>query len=218
MKLDNDILLIDKPKGISSFDCIRILRQKLNIKKMGHAGTLDPLATGLLIIGIGNGTKKLTKLIGLRKTYDVDILLGERTTTGDLEGEVIEEAVVGNISDSKIKKIFTSMEGEIVLPVPLYSAIKKKGKPLYKYARMGKKVELPVKNMKVYSISFINFQKIDKYAILTATMNVGSGVYIRSLVEEFGKRVGVPATVKDLRRTKIGEFDVQNAITIDKKI
>jgi len=143
---DSEILLIDKPGGISSFDVIRKLRKKTGIRKMGHSGTLDPLASGLMIIGIGKGTKKLTDLIGLSKIYKVEILLGKKTDTGDLEGKTVEEKKVTKVDIEKVEKILTDLKGEPELAVPYYSAIKVKGKRLYKMAREGKKgVKIPVK-------------------------------------------------------------------------
>ena len=125
--LPENILLIDKPKGITSFDVIRELRKKLGIKKMGHAGTLDPLATGLMIIGIGDGTKLLKDYFGLPKTYRTEILIGKQTTTGDLEGEVVKETTVHKIDMKKIERILKEITGTIELPVPLYSAVKVDG-------------------------------------------------------------------------------------------
>lgn len=210
-KADAEILLIDKPKGITSFDVIRRLRKKLNIRKMGHAGTLDPLATGLLLIGIESGTKKLKDLIGLPKVYEAEILLGKKTTTGDLEGEVIESKKVEDLEEEDVVKVLEGMLGDLQLPVPIYSAIKKEGKPLYKYARAGEKVEIPIKTMKIYTMELLDMFPLDSMYVLSVRMEVGSGTYVRSVAEDVGKRLGIPATVKELRRTKVGEFDVKNA-------
>lgn len=211
---NKDIILIDKPKGITSFDVIRKLRKKLGIRKMGHAGTLDPLATGLLLIGVGAGTKKLADLIGLPKTYESDILIGKRTTTGDMEGEIVESLKVESLKPGEVKEVFDGMVGVLELPVPLYSAIKKEGKPLYKYARSGKEVEVPVKNMEIRAIELLDVICGDGECVLSVQMDVGSGVYVRSIAEEVGRRLGYPATVKELRRTKVGEFDIKDASKI----
>ena len=205
------LLLIDKPKGITSFDVIRRLRKKMNIKKMGHAGTLDPLATGLLIVGVGSGTKKMKDLIGLPKVYEAEILIGKRTTTGDMEGEVVESKKVENLKTEDVVGVLKGMTGSLQLSVPIYSAIKKGGKPLYKYARGGKDVDVPIKTMRIYNIKLLQMFPVDNGYILSVEMKVGSGAYVRSIAEEVGKRLGFPATVKELRRIKVGEFDVQDA-------
>lgn len=202
-------MLIDKPVGITSFDCIRRLRKKLGKVKMGHAGTLDPLASGLMLIGIGEGTKQLQSLLGKDKTYVADVVLGEKSTTGDSEGEIIEKKEVGNIDETEIRSVLASLVGEIELPVPAFSAIKRKGKPLYKYAREGRldEVEIPIKKMR---IDRIDLKEIDGN-ILVVEMDVGSGTYVRSIAEEIGRRLSLPARLNKLRRTRIGEFRVEDA-------
>jgi len=210
-ELPKDIILIDKPKGITSFDVIRRLRKKLGIKKMGHAGTLDPLATGLLVIGVNDGTKKLKDLIGLPKTYETDILLGRSTTTGDMEGEVVESKEVKDLDIGDVEKVIEGMVGVLELPVPIYSAIKKEGKALYKYARSGEEVDVPIKKMEVYKIELIGTSFSEGEYVLSVRMDVGSGTYVRSVAEEVGRRLKYPAVVKELRRTKVGEFLVEDA-------
>ena len=206
-----NIILIDKPKGISSFDVIRILRKKFGVRKMGHAGTLDPLASGLMIVGVGEATKKLAELIKLPKVYDAEILLGKKTATGDLEGEVLEEKKVGDFDEEKIRKILDEMIGKLKLPVPAYSAVKVGGQPLYKKARRGEKVAPPEKEMEIFWIKFSGCFQEGDYRVLKFEMEVKSGTYIRSVAEEIGRRLGLPATVKELRRTKIGDFELKNA-------
>lgn len=207
--MQDNIILIDKPKGVTSFDCIRILRKELGIKKMGHAGTLDPQATGLMIIGIEKGTKKLNDYLKLSKTYEATILLGIKTDSGDLEGNVLEEINLedGNFSKKKIEDAVAVLVGENELAVPIYSAIKRGGKPLYEYARKGLEVEIPIKKMTVLDANVLSVD----FPYIKVFFNVESGVYIRSLVEEFGKTLGVPAVLSDLRRTSIGKFNVEGA-------
>ncbi len=211
MKENENLLLIDKPKGITSFDVIRQLRKKIGIKKMGHAGTLDPLASGLMIIGVEKGTKKLADLIGLDKSYTAEILLGTKTDTGDLEGKVIEKKEVPELTREKVEKVLKSLEGENELEVSLYSAIKKAGKPLYKYAREGKEIEKPKRIMKVYKARLIDLETELPSVVVTVEFDVASGVYIRSLAEELGERLGTVATLQNLRRTKIGDFKIEEA-------
>ena len=205
-----EILLVDKPKGMTSFDVIRALRKKFGIEKMGHAGTLDPMATGLMIVGVGTGTKRMEEFLKLPKVYEAEIKLGVRTDTGDITGAVVEVKSISQISEEKVCTALAGMVGELSLPVPAYSAIKKQGKPLYKYAREGETVELPIKPMSVSAVSSSSY--ID--GVLTATFSVGSGTYIRSLAEEIGRRLGTVATLQNLRRISIGSFDVKNAMTL----
>lgn len=219
METPEDILLIDKPKGITSFDVIRRLRRELGIKKMGHGGTLDPLATGLMIIGLEKGTKKLNEYLKLPKEYIAEIRLGERRSTGDLEGTVIESREVKELDGVIIQDVIEGMIGTQTLPVSAYSAIKKDGVPLYKRARKaeakGEVIEdVPMREMEVSETELLNIEYVDSFCVLRVRFYVGSGTYIRSLAEEVGKRLGYPATLQNLRRTKIGEFDIQDARTL----
>lgn len=216
METPEDILLIDKPKGITSFDVIRRLRRELGIKKMGHAGTLDPLATGLMIIGVEKGTKKLNEYLKLPKEYIAEIRLGERRSTGDLEGVVLESREVERIDEVLIQKVIQDMVGTQTLPVSAYSAIKKDGVPLYKRARKaeakGEVIEdVPMRAMEVTEAELQRIEYVDSFCVLTVRFYVGSGTYVRSLAEEVGKRLGYPATLQNLRRTKIGEFRIEDA-------
>lgn len=226
MDWNTEILLIDKPKGITSFDVIRRLRRMYTeshggerAPKMGHAGTLDPLATGLMIIGVGSGTKQLMTLTKLDKEYVAEVRLGERRTTGDLEGEVVEEKEVvetAEILRSKISAVLTDMLGELVLPVSAYSAIKVDGVPMYKRARKaaakGELVaEVPVRVMRVDETELLQVEVGGGRAVATIRFVVSSGTYIRSLAEELGRRLSYPATLQNLRRTRVGKFTVSDA-------
>ncbi len=215
-----ELLLIDKPKGITSFDVIRRLRRTLNIKKMGHAGTLDPLASGLMIIGVGPGTKKLAGLVKLDKEYIAEVRIGERRTTGDMEGEIIESVKVEGLKVESVKEALKSMLGNIELPVSAYSAIKVDGTPMYKRARKAERegtvvTEVPMRQMQVYEAETLSFMIVEDFAVVTVRFLVGSGTYIRSLAEELGRRLSYPATLQNLRRTKVGDFDIEDAVTIE---
>lgn len=209
-----EILLIDKPKGISSFDVIRALRKRLGVKKMGHAGTLDPLASGLLIVGVGRGTKRLTEFIGLPKTYRMTVLLGTRTDTGDLEGRVIERQAMRAVNRTAVKRILESMIGELLLPVPAYSAVKHKGQPLYRYARRGIAVPVIVRKTRIMHLKLLGIRRRGGGIAINIELEAGSGTYARAVAEEIGHRVGAPATVAELRRTRIGTFDVTDALPL----
>lgn len=215
METPEGIILVDKPRGITSFDVIRRLRKTLGVRKMGHGGTLDPLATGLMIIGVGEGTKKLAQLIKLPKEYIAEVRVGEKRSTGDLEGEILEEQDVAHLDENVVREILEGMLGTLALPVSPYSAIKKDGVPLYRYARKAEKtgevVEVPIRTMQVFESELLSVQEDEKRVVLTVRFFVGSGTYIRSLAEELGKRLGYPATLQNLRRTKIGEYKVADA-------
>ncbi len=214
--LIKDILLIDKQKGITSFDVIRILRKKLNIRKMGHAGTLDPLATGLMIIGINEGTKKLSEYLKLSKTYDAEILFGIKTDTGDVDGKIIEEKNISPFKKETIEETLAQIIGKRKIRAPIYSALKVAGKPLYKYARAGNtSVVAPEKEMEVRAIEFLGERYEEQHQIISTRIDVSSGTYIRSIAEEIGRLLGVPATIKNLRRIRIGDFTITEAEKID---
>lgn len=202
------ILLIDKPAGITSYDVIRELKHKYPGQKIGHAGTLDPNATGLLIIGTGDDTKKLTQFLKLDKEYEATIELGRKTDTGDIDGKVIFEKNVPDLTKTEIIKQLKNLEGDKEYELPIYSAIKQGGDPLYKKARRGDVVIAPKRIMKVYLAEFKEYSP----PILKVIFKVGSGTYIRSLAEALGEMLGTVATLKELRRTRIGEYDVGEVV------
>lgn len=206
----NEIIFVDKRSGITSFDVIRELRKKLGIRKMGHAGTLDPLATGLMIIATGEKTKELSQFLKLPKTYTSGIRFGIRTDTGDISGVVVEEKPTPAISNHVIDSVLQNMKGDILLPVPLYSAIKKQGRPLYDYARNDEKVEVPIKTMHIDDAYCIHAEGDEA----TVFFSVSSGTYIRSLIEELGRRLNTVATMTSLRRNTIGNYSVDDRAVI----
>lgn len=214
-----ELLLIDKPKGITSMDVIRRLRKELNIRKIGHAGTLDPLATGLMLVGVGQGTKRLTELIKLDKEYIAEVRIGEKRATGDLEGDILETKPVTESLEklrTDIKAALAEMLGTHVYLVSAYSAIKKDGIPMYKRARAaaqkGELVpEVPVREMTLHNAKLNSLEPSKGFMVATVTFQVGSGTYIRSLGEALGDKLGYPATLQNLRRTMIGEYEIKNA-------
>lgn len=200
-------------------DVIRRLRKELNIKKIGHAGTLDPLATGLMLIGVGPGTKKLTELVKLDKEYIAEVRIGEQRTTGDMEGDIMAEKVVEQLTASTVTEVLQEMIGTATYAVSAYSAIKKDGIPMYKRARQAEKTgqmvtEVPLREMTVMAAELLDFQLAENRAVATVRFAVSSGTYIRSLAEALGEKLGYPATLQNLRRTKVGEFDIKNARSI----
>jgi len=220
-----ELLLIDKPFGVSSFGLIRLLRQATGIRKFGHAGTLDPRATGLMLIGVEKGTKRLAELVKLDKEYVALIRLGESRTTGDLEGKIVTQKAVTEIfSAERISATVATLIGTLRLPVSAYSAIKKAGVPMYKRARAAASrdevvSEVPIRDMTIYEAEVMSYSPVivDEVSMLEVSIRfkVASGVYIRSLAEELGKRFGYPATLAALRRTQVGEYRIENAQTLD---
>lgn len=178
---------------------------------MGHAGTLDPLATGLLIVATGVKTRELTHIIGQPKTYVAHVLLGVSTDTGDVTGKVLSTSDASHITTLDIQKVLKGMLGELEIPAPIFSAIKKKGVPLYKYARKGESVTPPLRRMTVRRATLRTFDT----PIAEIEFAVESGTYIRSVAVELGKRLGVDAALQDLRRISIGGFVVDDAISIN---
>lgn len=208
----NGFLLIDKEKGVSSFFAVKKIRYLSQEKKVGHSGTLDPLATGLLIIALGKGTKMLEKLIGCDKEYEVVAKFGYVSNTYDGEGEIKASGFSGKCEKADvietIKKFFI---GEIEQIPPIYSAKKIKGVRAYNLARQGKEVILKPKKIKV------DLFEIEKFLWPEVKFKIkcGSGCYIRSLIHDLGQKLKVGAYVKELRRTKISDFSIEDAYKID---
>lgn len=219
-----ELILVDKPKGMSSFTVVRILRRRTGIHKFGYAGTLDPLATGLMLVGVEKGTKQLAPLIGLDKEYVAEILLGEKRSTGDEEGVVLaERAYVDDCPKERLLETLNSMVGEHELPVSAYSAIKVDGVRMYKRARKAEKkgeviTDLPIRRMVVYEAELLKVGDVTTSPArlpVTVRFRVSSGTYIRSLAEEFGRRLGYPARLSALRRTKIGSYSITEASQLE---
>lgn len=206
------LFAVDKPKGISSNGLLNIIRKFANTKKVGHGGTLDPLASGVLVVAIGReSTRKLTSSIMGEKEYFAEIHLGATSETDDDEGKktVIKIKKIPSMVD--IKKVIKSFEGEILQKPPIYSALKIKGKPAYKYARQGQNIDLPKRPVLIKKI------KIESYnwPILKINVTSGSGVYIRGLARDIGESLGVGGYLKNLVRTRVGDFYIDSAIKAD---
>lgn len=210
-------LLIDKPKGITSHDVVHRLRKILNEKRIGHGGTLDPNATGLLIVGIGrDSTKKLDSISKNKdKTYEAQVVLGETRTTDDIEGEIkkkVSADMVKQISKQEIAKVLSLFKGKQKQTPPAFSAIKIKGKKAYELARKGINLKLKPRNVVVYSIKLKEY----KNPLLIIETKVSSGTYIRALARDIGEKLGCGAYLKELRRTRIGEYDVKDSVKLGK--
>lgn len=208
---EGQVLLIDKPFDWTSFDVVRKTRNLIRIKKVGHAGTLDPLATGLLIVCTGKFTKRINEYMGMEKEYTGSFTLGAITPTYDLESEPIEIRDYTAITDGQIHKATKAFTGTIQQVPPLHSAIKKDGKPVYLMARKGIEFELEPRTItiKEFTIEKIELPKVYFKVVCT------TGTYIRSLAHDFGKQLGCGAYLSSLRRTRIGEFNVDAALSMD---
>jgi tRNA pseudouridine55 synthase len=205
------VLLVDKAEGMTSHDVVALARRKLEIKKIGHCGTLDPIATGLLLLTIGRGTKIQDLLMSEDKEYAGTLQLGISTSTQDRQGEVIEEKPVPDLSESEIRAAFEKFRGDFYQMPPMVSAIKQGGVPLYKLARQGKVVEREPRLVHVYRYT------IDRIALPEIGFSVvcSKGFYVRTYAHDIGETLDCGAHLKSLRRTKSGRFDVANAISVD---
>jgi tRNA pseudouridine55 synthase len=203
-------ILIDKEKTWTSFDVVAKLRGILRMKKIGHAGTLDPLATGLLIVCTGKSTKSIETFQSQRKSYHAVIRIGATTPTDDAEMPEEHMCNVQHIKQEDIQKVVESFVGTIEQIPPMFSAIKTKGVPLYKLARKGKTVERVPRTVTIYALEIVSFVS----PLLTLTIQCSKGTYIRSLARDIGECLGCGAYLYDLRRTAIGEYSVADALTI----
>ena len=201
------IILIDKPKGKTSRDIVNEVSKIIGTKKIGHTGTLDPNATGLLVLCVNEGLKLVELLTGHDKDYIAKVKLGIRTDTYDITGKIIEENYNYELNESILKNILNSFHGEYLQEVPIYSAVKVHGKKLYEYARGNEKVSLPKHKVNIKKINLISFDE-DSF---TFFVSVSSGTYIRSLVNDISKKLGICMALEELRREKVGNFSVKEA-------
>ncbi len=208
------IIVINKTKGCTSHDVVSKVKRILN-EKVGHTGTLDPNATGVLPLLIGKGTKLSYYLIEHDKKYKVVLQLGIKTDTADCEGKIIEEKEVldENLAEENIKTILDSFVGEQSQIPPMYSAIKVNGKKLYEYARKNQEVKLTPRKITIYSIELIDIYPEDKQIIFEVSCS--KGTYIRSLCEDIAKKLNTVGYMKELERISVGQFDISNSITIE---
>jgi len=206
------VLIINKPKGYTSHDVVNVLRKKLNTKKVGHTGTLDPNATGVLPILVGAATKISKYLVEHEKTYIATIELGKKTDTGDAEGEVIQEVTnMKEINIEEIESVLKSFLGKQSQIPPMYSAIKVDGKKLYEYAREGKTVELQPREIEILDINLIAYNNNE----IKFSVRCSKGTYIRSLCEDIAESLGTIGYMKELQRASVNQFNIQDSILLD---
>lgn len=211
------LILIDKPQDWTSFDVVNkvrgMIRHKYNLKKIkvGHSGTLDPMATGLLLVCTGSWTKELHHLTGLDKKYIGQITLGVETDSYDAEGKIVRTMDVPNLTDEEIKIHLAGFIGDIEQYPPAFSAIKKDGKPLYELARAGKEVKTEVRKVKVYDIQLLRYTP----PVVEIMVHCGSGFYVRSLAHDLGAKIGCGAHLSGLIRTHVGAYDLKGAFSME---
>ena len=205
------VLLVDKAEGMTSHDVVALVRRHLGIKKVGHCGTLDPIATGLLLLTIGRGTKVQDLLMSEDKEYVSTLTLGASTSTQDREGEIVETKPVPQLNETEIRGVFEKFRGDFYQLPPMVSAKKHGGVPLYKLARQGKVVEREPRFVRVYRYT------IDRIALPEIDFSVlcSKGFYVRTYAHDIGEAIGCGAHLKSLRRTKSGRFDVSDSISVD---
>ena len=211
------ILPIYKQRGITSHDVVFKARKILKMKKIGHAGTLDPEVDGVLLLLLGGATKVSDYAMDLGKSYRAEVCLGIKTTTEDLTGEVLEESNIDDIDINKIKDVLQTLIGKIEQTPPIYSAVKVKGKKLYEYARAGKfDVEIPSRKVNIYDVEFIegsDYYKDNKF-YFSINISCGKGTYVRTIATDIGKKLNLPSTMSKLTRTRSGKIELDNCLTL----
>ena len=208
----NAVILINKDKGKTSRDVVNSLTKVFNTKRIGHTGTLDPIAQGVLVICINKYTKLVNSLMSLDKEYIGTITLGIKTDTFDITGKVLDKKNV-NVSKDDIEKVFSSLIGKYKQVVPIYSAKKVNGKKLYEYARNGENVKIEPRQIEIYSLELLNVDNINK--TIHFKVECSKGTYIRTLCEGIAERLGTVGYMKELNRTRVGDFYIENSITIE---
>jgi len=205
------IMVIDKPADWTSFDVVAKVRNLLNVKKVGHTGTLDPKATGVLVLCIGKGTKLVQKLTGLDKEYICDITFGATSNTDDQEGEITPVEDVSEVPVTTIENALKEFTGTFEQIPPQFSAKKIEGKKAYELARKGKKADVKPAEVTVHQIELLDY----KWPVLKLKVHCGKGFYVRSLARDLGEKLGVGGYLSFLKRTKVGHFSIEEAIGIE---
>lgn len=204
------ILNIDKPGGMTSHDVVNRIRRLAGIRRVGHAGTLDPLATGVLLLGVGRATRLIEYLVGQPKTYEATLRLGQTTDTYDAEGTVSDERPFNHIAASQFQQALKQFRGPIQQRPPMYSAIKRQGQPLYKLARQGIDVDVPPRPVTIYALEMLAWDA----PLVRLRATVSSGTYIRSLAHDLGQALGCGAHLVQLRRESVGSLGLDTAVPL----
>ena len=205
------IVLINKPDGITSHDVVAYVRRTFKMRRVGHAGTLDPMATGVLVILLGNSTKLFDKFVAFDKTYRATLRLGLKTTTADIMGQTLIERPFAGIDEEAVKKVFIQFTGEIEQKPPMVSAVKHQGERLYKIARQGKEVDRVARLVRIHELRILESRLPD----VEFLMSCSKGTYVRQLAEDVGEVLGCGACISQIERTKVGPFDIKDAVTLE---
>ncbi len=211
----NGFLIIDKPSGMTSHSVVHQIRKITNTKKVGHAGTLDPDATGVLVVGLGKATRLITYLVSDNKTYQATIRLGQSTSTDDREGEILKTVDCSNLDENEINSVILNFIGDIDQIPSAVSAIKINGQKAYDLVRKGEKVELKPRKIHISAIDIHEIKKVNSYIDLNLTIHCSSGTYIRALARDIGEQLKVGGHVTNLRRLQSGQWNISDAKKIE---
>ena len=210
-EVKNGIIVVNKPSGMTSHDVVSQARRRLNMRQIGHAGTLDPLATGVLVLLIGKGTKLFNKFEAFDKAYKASLILGTRTTTADIQGQIIQQVPYEQVSQEGILETFKQFLGEIEQMPPMVSAVKVNGRRLYELARKGIEVEREARQIRIDTLKLLEFHppRVRFY------LECSKGTYVRKLAEDVGEKLGCGACIAEIERTKVGPFAIEEAVTLE---
>ena len=207
----NGIVIVNKPSGMTSHDVVSRARRIFKMRQIGHAGTLDPLATGVLVLLVGKGTKLFNKFEAFDKAYKASLILGTRTTTADIEGEIIQQAAYDQISEESVIETFKQFCGDIEQIPPMVSAVKVNGRRLYELARKGIEVERQARQVRIDALDLLEFQR----PRVRFYLECSKGTYVRKLAEDVGEKLGCGACIAEIERTKVGPFVIEEAVTLE---
>lgn len=215
-KMQSGILVINKEKNMTSRDVVDIACKKLNTRHIGHTGTLDPIATGVLVLGVNDGCKVIDLLTSSTKVYLAEVIVGIETDTLDITGKIEKTYNIENLTKQEVEEALLKFQGKYLQEVPKYSALHVNGKRLYEYARKEEEVILPKREVEIFLIELLDdVKRQDNYYTFSFRVHVSKGTYIRSLIRDIGKELGYPCTMKNLMREKQGDFSLKDAISID---
>ncbi len=205
------IIVVNKPPGITSHDVVNFIRRKFQMRRVGHAGTLDPMATGILVILLGKSTKLFDRFVAFDKSYRATLRLGTKTTSADIMGQVLAQKPFGHVSRGEVEGAFEQFTGEIEQKPPMVSAVKHQGERLYKLAWQGKEVERTARKVRIDELKLLRFELPD----VEFLMSCSKGTYVRQLAADVGEVLGCGACISQIERTKVGPFDISQAVTLE---
>ena len=208
--MSEGIVIVDKPDGMTSHDVVAIARKKFNMRRIGHAGTLDPLATGVLVLLIGKATKLFNKFVAFDKAYRATLILGTRTTSADIQGELIEQKSYAHISRVQMEEAFKKFSGHIAQVPPMVSAVKVKGQKLYQLARKGIEVKREPRQVRIDCLEIEHFNLPDVKFYLECS----KGTYVRQIAEDVGNYLECGACISQIQRTRVGNFGIEEAVNL----